>query len=66
MNKTNDTGTTPLMTAAAKGQDEFLKILIEAGANINIKDNDGEDALGYAKSFGHNKIIRILQKKKSS
>ena len=54
------------MTAAAKGQDEFLKILIEAGANINIKDNDGEDALGYAKSFGHNKIIRILQKKKSS
>ena len=42
-------GVTPLMNAAQKGQAGCLKLLIAAGADLNLKSNIGWTALRFAK-----------------
>ncbi|MBN1212652.1 MAG: ankyrin repeat domain-containing protein [candidate division Zixibacteria bacterium] len=46
--KTIDQGITPLFSAASFGQDEIFRLLIDNGAKINIKNNDGETPLFWA------------------
>jgi len=41
-------GVTPLMVAASKGQEEIARVIIEAGVNINEKNDDGWNALHKA------------------
>ncbi len=41
-------GATPLMVAASKGQTEIAEIILQAGANINEKNEDGWTALHKA------------------
>jgi len=53
----------PLITAAAFGELEASKILIDAGANLNYKNDDGSTALHTAAFFGHLKIVEELLKK---
>ena len=42
------------------GDTETVKILIEAGADVNAKNNYGTTALMYAGLDGHTEIIDIL------
>ena len=42
-------GGTPLIYAARNGNIEILNILIQAGADIGAKDDEGKTALDYAK-----------------
>ena len=51
---------TPLITAAALGEPEAAKILIEAGADINLKNMDGSTALMVAIVFGKDKVAKVL------
>ena len=44
MNQCSSEGRTPLMWAAAKGDLETIKFLIEKGAKIDHEDNDGLNA----------------------
>ena len=53
-------GGTPLMVAVLFGQTEAAKLLIQKGANANIKNNDGATALHIAAFFGHPEVVKLL------
>ena len=53
-------GSTPLITAAVFGKTEVAKALIEAGANVNIKNNEGSTALHTAAFFCRTEIVKAL------
>lgn len=53
-------GTLPLYWAVVKGHTGIVNILLNAGANINAGDLDGETALHGAASKGHDAILRLL------
>ena len=48
VDKQNDYGFTPLMKAAYHGKIEVVKELLKAGANKELKNNDGETAYDKA------------------
>ena len=49
-------GSTPLITAAALNESEAAKILIDAGADLNYKNEDGSTALQTAIVFDKTKV----------
>lgn len=51
---------TPLITAAAFGNTEAAKILVNAGADLNYQNADGSTALHTAAAFGKTEIAKIL------
>lgn len=54
------TGFTPLITAAYYGNLPMVKLLVEAGADKNIKCNKGYTAYDYAKKYEFNDIANYL------
>ena len=60
INKQNNLGWTALMRA---GELSIVKKLIERGARVDLKDNDGKTALYHAKLGGKKNIIDFLEKK---
>lgn len=54
------TGATALHVAAAKGYISVMKILIQAGADLNAQDNDGWTALHAAAHWGQKEACAIL------
>jgi ankyrin repeat protein len=55
-------GMTPLMIAAESGEDEICGILIDAKANLEICDNDGNTALLHACMRCQHAIATLLMK----
>jgi len=53
-------GSTPLITAASFGKNEIAKVLIDAGADLAIKNNDGSTALHTAAFFCRVEIVQML------
>ncbi|KAL7796213.1 hypothetical protein V8C43DRAFT_314272 [Trichoderma afarasin] len=58
-------GWTPLWWAAKNGHENVIKLLLAAGANINIKDKHGQTLLGRALIFHvvnkeHEAVIKLL------
>lgn len=53
-------GSTPLITAASFGKNEIAKALIDAGADLTIKNNDGSTALHAAAFFCRVEIVQML------
>jgi len=53
-------GSSPLITAALFDKKEIVIILIEAGADLNFKNNDGSTALHTAAFFCRPEIVKIL------
>jgi len=49
-----------LFKSCIYGQLDIVKMLIEAGANINVKDNGGDTALMRASVHGNEDIIKLL------
>ncbi|XP_068020760.1 protein phosphatase 1 regulatory subunit 12B isoform X7 [Melanerpes formicivorus] len=54
------TGATALHVAAAKGYAEVLRLLIQAGFNLNVQDNDGWTPLHAAAHWGVKEACSIL------
>lgn len=59
-------GSTPLVSAALFGKTEIAKLLINAGANLNIQNNDGSTALITAAFFCRPEIVKMLLAKKAN
>ncbi|XP_035728522.1 KN motif and ankyrin repeat domain-containing protein 1-like isoform X1 [Vespa mandarinia] len=53
-------GQTALMLAVSHGRKDMTQLLLDAGAAINIQDEDGSTALMCAAEHGHTDIVRIL------
>ncbi|GEC80032.1 ankyrin repeat domain-containing protein [Flavobacterium aquatile] len=56
-------GSSPLITATLFGRTEIAKLLINAGAKINVQNNEGSTALITAAFFCRTEIVKILLKK---
>jgi hypothetical protein len=53
-------GETPLMRAAARGDVEVVRALLDAGADVNAERADGFTPLILAVFFGHEGVVRLL------
>jgi len=51
---------TPLMFAAAEGQADVVKILLKHGATTANRDADGDTALQFALSKGHQEVADLI------
>ena len=51
---------TPLINSVVFGNGEIAKVLIEAGADLDIRNNDGSTALISAAFFAHPEIVQAL------
>ncbi|MFC1478069.1 ankyrin repeat domain-containing protein [Candidatus Margulisiibacteriota bacterium] len=58
--KEANNGKTALMVAAKRGRTEVVKLLIEAGADLNLKNVEDRTALMIAAEKGHTEIIKLL------
>jgi ankyrin repeat protein len=54
-------GFTALMTAAAEGQVEVVRRLLDHGADRSIEDTDGDTALTFARQNGHSEVVELLE-----
>lgn len=52
---------TALMWAAAEGQTEVVKILVDNGADLTLTDIDGDTAESFAFKAGHQSIVELLK-----
>jgi len=53
-------GSTPLITAATFGKTDIVKALIDANAELDIKNNEGSTALHAAAFFCRVEIVQLL------
>jgi hypothetical protein len=53
-------GSSPLISACLFGKPEIAKTLIDGGADLNFRNNDGSTALHTASFFCHPEIVRML------
>jgi len=62
---TDGSGMTLLMHAAKEGYTEIVKLLLEYGAIVTARSEDGWTALMLAEAGGHGDIIQILRERES-
>ena len=60
INATDDKGRSALILAASRGHTETCRVLLEAGADPRILDNDDNDALSLAKGAGRIELALLL------
>lgn len=53
-------GATPLRLSAMKGHTDIVKLLLENGANVNIRGQTGRTALHWAALKGHRDTVKLL------
>jgi hypothetical protein len=53
-------GSTPLIWAAARGNQTYLSLLLSRGAQVNVRDSEGRTALHHAATNGSLECIRAL------
>ncbi|MBO9666757.1 MAG: ankyrin repeat domain-containing protein [Bdellovibrio sp.] len=61
LNKSDDHGTTPLMEAAKFGGEKTVKILLDAGADKSLKNEDGRTALDIATKARNTSALKYLR-----
>ncbi|MBD5087717.1 MAG: hypothetical protein HDT30_02710 [Clostridiales bacterium] len=64
INRADKKGNTPLLMHADQSCDrDIMKLLLRAGADINARNNDGNNALMFALKHGDCELARLLIKK---
>ncbi|XP_067679248.1 uncharacterized protein [Haliotis asinina] len=58
--RSTQAGQTALMLAISHGRTNMVEFLLDAGADVNARDNDGSTALMCACEHGHNDIVKVL------
>ena len=53
-------GRTALMIAAVEGHADVVRLLIEAGSNLDVVDEEGSSALSLARNYGHLDVAAVL------
>lgn len=67
LNKKNSAGLTPLIISCKNGSLEYVKFLLDYGADWKIRTNfDNENALEAASRWGHYRIVKELMTKEWS
>lgn len=61
LNARDDQGRTPLMLAASYNRTKIVKLLLELGAALDLKDNNGLSAYEIAQLASHREIEEILK-----
>jgi len=61
--RSDDRGRPPLLMAAKVGNPEVVRMLIDAGANINDQDRRGSTALHIAVHQGHLEVVKLLMER---
>jgi len=59
-NAATDGGLTPLMVAARRGSVDGVQLLLESGADANLKDTNGDSALDFARNSRHSDVVGLL------
>jgi hypothetical protein len=62
INVRTEDGATPLMFAADAGDMEVCRWVLNAGADVSIKDEDGDTALAWAHQKNHHDLVALLSK----
>ncbi|CAD6877079.1 RNA polymerase sigma factor RpoD [Methylomonas fluvii] len=62
VNAIDEKGRSPLILAASKGHAETCRILLEAGADPRMRDNEGNDALTIALGRKMDSLAELLKK----
>lgn len=60
VHQNNGNGCTALRTAAIFGEYDAAKLLIDAGANVNMKDTVGKTPIDYAIENDHKDVVDLL------
>ena len=63
INALDDKGRSPLMLAASKGHTETCRILLDAGADPLVLDNEGNDVLSIALATGRFDLAVLLRER---
>ncbi|XP_022256931.1 KN motif and ankyrin repeat domain-containing protein 1 isoform X1 [Limulus polyphemus] len=58
--KATQNGQTALMLAVSQKNVKMVEMLLEAGAEINLQDDDGSTALMCAAEHGHKELVKLL------
>ncbi|XP_050401623.1 uncharacterized protein LOC126818329 isoform X2 [Patella vulgata] len=58
--KASQAGQTALMLAVSHGRTNMVRLLLDAGADVNQRDDDGSTALMCACEHGHTEIVKLL------
>jgi ankyrin repeat protein len=62
VNTQDNDGRTALIRAAARGRSELVRILLNKGARVELKDKLGRDALIWAEINDHSDVVNLLRK----
>jgi hypothetical protein len=60
VNKKDDDGQTVLHSAAMRGNNAIVQLLVDKGADVKAKDNDGRTVLYSAALGGNEAVVRLL------
>jgi hypothetical protein len=60
INSKSIAGRPPIFWASARGYEDVVRLLLEAGADPSLMDEDERNAISMAKQYGHNKIVKML------
>jgi hypothetical protein len=58
--RSESNGYTPLLWASSRGHTEIVRLLLEAGGDVNVQANDGQTALMRAADYGHVDTVTLL------
>ena len=60
LNQKDSKGCTALMLAAAAGHDKIVKLIVDGGADVRMKDRNDDTALEYAEKNNRTKVKELL------